>query len=602
MKNSHFPIVRLGRLVTLALVLVSIACPASGLAALPTPSAASGDAVAQAAAQPGTVRVVVALKQPYASASASERQAVIARVQSQTIDRLKADAFRLVHRYETIAGMSGVVTAAGLDALRRNPDVQAVSLDMPLKAMLEKSAPLIRADRVWNDLGLTGLGVNVAVLDTGVDGTHPDLSDHIVAQHCFNKGSCPPDNSDEGESALDENGHGTHVAGILASRGRVSSRGIAPDAGLVAVRVMDQNGSGWNSDLIAAIDWVITNQSRYNIRVMNLSLGGGRYSGVCDTLDANLILQSQALGAARQAGIITFVASGNEGQSGAMAAPACISSAVSVGAVYDSNFGPLAWPSCADAATRADQIACFSNSSPTLNLLAPGSIITSDAPGGKLIAKSGTSMAAPHAAGVAALMLQAWPNLTPAEAAATLKVTGVAIRDPRNNRVTPRIDALSAVTRVISDHAQSTHTPISGTVLLQSSHSVSGTRIYWMPVACQPALTPQSGAPSTLTDVQGRFQFTSTLTGNATCLQVVRRGYLIGQKSAPQGNVGTLTLPAGDVTGDDAIDIFDVTFIASRYGSNDPLADVTGDGAVDIFDLTLVANNLGLSGPITQWR
>jgi hypothetical protein len=103
--------------------------------------------------------------------------------------------------------------------------------------------------------------------------------------------------------------------------------------------------------------------------------------------------------------------------------------------------------------------------------------------------------------------------------------------------------------------------------------------------------------------VQGRFQFTSTLTGgNATCLQVVRRGYLIGQKSAPQGNVGTLTLPAGDVTGDDTIDIFDVTFIASRYGSNDPLADVTGDGAIDIFDLTLVANNLGLSGPITQWR
>jgi hypothetical protein len=82
----------------------------------------------------------------------------------------------------------------------------------------------------------------------------------------------------------------------------------------------------------------------------------------------------------------------------------------------------------------------------------------------------------------------------------------------------------------------------------------------------------------------------------------MQRGYLVGQKGAPQGATGTVTLPGGDVTGDDIINIFDLALVASRFGSNDPAADVNGDGVVNIFDLTLVASNFGRVGPVIDWH
>ena len=705
------------------------------------------DPIEQAIKADGATRVVVALRLPYASSAVGARKVQVAQAQSRVLQALAApDDFQVTRRYQTVPGLVGVVTPQGLESLRRNPDVQAVALDMPIQALDSESAALIRADRVWNDLGLTGAGVNVAVVDTGVDRAHPDLADHIVAQHCFSIASCPPSGADESEDAQDENGHGTHVAGIITSRGAASPRGIAPDAGLVAVRVMDKNASGWNSDVIAGIDWVVANQAQFNIKAINLSLGAGRYADVCDAQDANTMLQASALEAAHQAGIVTFAASGNEGLTNGMVAPACISSVVSVGAVYDANLGAATWPPCSDANATADQVTCFSDSSSTLDLLAPGAVIVSTALDGGQVSKSGTSMASPHAAAVSALMLQAYPSLTPAEIESALERTGVPITDRRTGRVTPRIDALAAVTRVISDHVTASvgivpaslplavgatatttlqvdamrdlygvdwrlafdsnlvqvvdadpNTPgvqiavgalmrgrdyavtrnqadnttgviefgialrapaspingsgavaiitwqgkgvgqsaltfqhsqlarpgggviphtirngaiqvragsISGTVLLQGRANQSDTIVYLTrePCVVRPTQVVTPSVPSAVTDAQGHFEIAPEPGINAQCLQTIRPGYLVGQKSAPQGYVGTITLPGGDVTGDDIINIFDLALVASQYGGGDPLADVNADGVVNIFDLALVANNFGKTGPVTSWR
>jgi subtilisin family serine protease len=598
------------RFAALAFILVALSGWSGGLAfAQPTRRLAHTALDAQAAkieqAQQadGTTRVVVALRMPAASRAVGARQQV-SQAQNRVIEALSnTPDFQLVHRYQTIPGLVGVVSSQGLESLRQHPDVQAVALDMQIHATLTESVALIRADRVWNELGLTGAGINVAVLDSGVDRTHPDLADHIVAQHCFSKGDCPPNGADEGENAQDENGHGTHVAGIITSRGSISPRGVAPDAGIVAVRVMDKTGSGWNSDLVAGIDWVVANQVRLNVRVINMSLGAGRYADVCDAQDANTMLQAAALGAARQAGIVAFAASGNDGQANAMSAPACVSGVVSVGATYDANLGPKSWSVCSDANATTDQVACFSNSSPALDLLAPGAVIVSTALGGGKIGESGTSMASPHVAAVAALMLQAYPGLTPSETEAVLESAGVPVTDRRNSRVTPRIDALAAATRVISDHVP-TSSVISGTVLLQGRADYADTIVYLTqePCAAQPSQVPISGTLSAATDAQGHFEVVVLPGKSYQCLQAVRRGYLVGQKNAPQGAVGTITLLGGDMTGDDTINIFDLALVASRFGGNDPAADVNGDGMVNIFDLTLVASNFGRVGPVTDWH
>ena len=133
-----------------------------------------------------------------------------------------------------------------------------------------------------------------------------------------------------------------------------------------------------------------------------------------------------------------------------MEAPACIDAAISVGAVYDANVGPVTMFGCTDATTAADQITCFSNSNATLDLLAPGAVITSDWILGGISSFYGTSQAAPHVTGSVALLLEARRSLQPDEIEALLKSTGKPILDERNGVVTPRIEvsgAVSAITR-----------------------------------------------------------------------------------------------------------------------------------------------------------
>ncbi len=523
--------------------------------------------------------VLVLLRPAQVSAQGVER------AQRQVLDALPPEQAQVRHRFEQLPGMAVDVTAAGLESLRRNPAVLAVSEDLPVRAALADSTAFIGAPQARQAFGLSGSGIGVAVLDSGIDTDHPDLTGRIIAQHCFNQGNtCPPGSTAEGDSAEDENGHGTHVAGIVAGAGLVAPAGMAPGANLVAVRVLDNGGAGYTSDVLAGIDWVVSRQAELNVKVINLSLGGGSYSGVCDEADANTMLYAAAVEAARAAGISLFAAAGNSGQADGLLTPACVSGVMAVGNVYNNPLPQGAWPTCTDTNVTPDTVACSSNSSDGLDLLAPGTLITSAGLGGGTRTESGTSMATPHAAGLVALLLEADSGLLPEAVETLLKATGAPITDTRTGRTTPRIDALAAVT------ALQPAPPLTGTVRLQGRSVLSGTAIF-SGAACDGI---GQGEPAAVTDAAGGF----SLAQPVGCVLAAHPGYLSALAEQPAGNLGEVTLPVGDLNGDGAINILDLSLIARSYRSNDPTADVDASGVVDIFDLVLTARNFNLQGPV----
>jgi hypothetical protein len=402
----------------------------------------------------GSARVIVTLT----DTSALRVQQIAQRIEG-VLRELTPQDFQLSRRFQSIAAFAGVVTATGIAKLERHPDVMRVQLDLVLRAIspqprlqphLSESVPLIQANSV-HSLGIRGNGVRIAIIDTGIDTDHPDFStaapgDRIVAQNCFLSGaSCPsPPNVAE-----DGNGHGTHVSGIAASDGSVSPVGVAPQAQLVAIKVLRDNGSGYLSDTIAALDWIYTNNASLNVKVVNMSLGSlDLYTPPCDGAYPAM---TTAINNLRNIGVISFAASGNNANATQMSLPACISTVVSVGAVYDANVGSISWGNpqvCRDLTTAADQVACITNGVPDLQ--APGALITSSFIGGGTATLGGTSMASPHAAGTAALLIQAKPSITPTEIEAVLQTTGVPVTDPKNGQTRPRINAFAAVSAVLS--------------------------------------------------------------------------------------------------------------------------------------------------------
>lgn len=611
------------RRVFLCVLALSLVGPGVGrLAAQPLTDAPVDPTLWQQAADNGQARVVVLLRAPSAERGIWAQSLQIAQAQQAVLAAVPAVEFTPLHQYQMAPGMVGLATSAGLEHLRQLPEVRLLSLDMPVYAATTESAAVIRADQVWRDFGFTGRGVNVAVIDSGVDVTHPDLADHIVAQHCFTQGNCAPNNTNEGDNAQDKHGHGTHIAGIITGKGTVSPRGIAPDAGLVAVRVLNDQGAGWTSDVVAAIDWVAANQWQYDVHIINLSLGGGRYVGDCQAADANTALLTAAIAAARGMGIVVFAASGNSGYTDALMSPACIPGVIAVGSTYDADLGGRVWGTCSDATTAVDQIACFSNSGALLDLLAPGAWIEATARGGGQRGDAGTSMAVAHATAAAALLLQANRALTPDQIEGTLKESGTPLTDPRNGWVVPRIDALAAVSLVAVAPTPTpppvTPTPvptpatvvISGAIQLQGRTDHSGVAISLTEAPCTVAgqggsLTAAALPPATLfarTDAGGYFEVTLPFDHAYHCLSAAHAMYLPGQGAVAAGKGKTLTLPAGDLNGDGIINIFDLSQVAATYGTQNAATDLNQDGVVNIFDLTLIAGNYGRQSPVMDWQ
>jgi hypothetical protein len=310
---------------------------------------------------------------------------------------------------------------------------ELVAAPHELQKSLQESLPLIRQPQALA-LGATGAGTAVAVLDTGVDYTRPEFGSCQAAGSpgCRVAFSVDVGNDD---GFLDDDGHGTNVSAIVI--------GVAPSTSLYVYDVF-QGSSGSTDDLVTALDDVLTRrQQGANIRSVNLSLGSGPDpscsgpGGIGDPGFAQL----------RAAGVVPVVASGNDKNAIVIAWPACISSSIAVGATYDANVGGLSYQvGCTDGTTFVDKIACFSNSGPGLDMLAPGALITA---GGSTLA--GTSQATPHVAGAIAAVAQSQPGASTAAVLYAVTQSGPLITDPRNGIAVHRLDLEAAVNTVRSN-------------------------------------------------------------------------------------------------------------------------------------------------------
>ena len=268
-----------------------------------------------------------------------------------------------IHRYKYIPYIAMTVDSTTLDAVLASSDVISVEEDIPLSPTLDLSIPRIGATRLHAS-NLTGEGVVVAVLDTGVDKYHPFLQGSVLSEACYStnlpeygvSSVCPwgVPNSMAVGSAMPYGGncptgkcsHGTHVAGIIAGRSGISGSpgpGVAPRAGIIAIQVFSRFDSedvcgvgkapcvkSWNSDLMKGLERVYELRDSFLFAAVNMSLGGGTYSSHCDTDPRKAYVDKL-----RAAGIATVISSGNDYYCGAISSPACISSAISVGATDD---------------------------------------------------------------------------------------------------------------------------------------------------------------------------------------------------------------------------------------------------------------------------
>jgi len=289
---------------------------------------------------------------------------------------------KIKYTYHIVDAIAASIPEASIAGLEANPNVTHVHPDGRVQTLDDAEL-----DNSWgvkhigagvvHDSGNMGTGVKVAIIDTGIDYTHSDLDDNYVEGYDFVNSDYDP---------MDDNGHGTHVAGTVAAEDdSLGVVGVAPEAHLYALKVLDATGAGYWSDVIAAIEWSMDpnadGDTLDRMDVINMSLGG---TGTSDV--------EAACQAAYDAGILLVAAAGNSGnppgKGDNISDPAGYASVIAVAAT-----------------NQNDKRASWSSTGPDLELSAPGVDINSTLLGGGYGEKSGTSMASPHVAGVAALVI-----------------------------------------------------------------------------------------------------------------------------------------------------------------------------------------------------
>ncbi len=378
----------------------------------------------------------------YATLQASHAsfRAALSTVRQRLSIQRKADYGYTITRdyYRVLNGVALQCKRGMINSIRALPMVKQVSLDREVKADLKESVRQIRADVVQDSLGYTGKGVLVGDVDTGIDYDNPALGGgfgpafRVIGGYDFANNDNDP---------MDDHGHGTHVAGIIGANGGDTLRGVAPEVKFLAVKVLDANGSGSASNVIAGVDYCLDPDNNPAtddaVDVINMSLGGSPSPD--DPLES-------AVDNATKAGVLCVIAAGNSGQAGygTIGSPGTSGSALTVG-----------------ACDSTDQIAFFSSLGPDAihsaikpEVVAPGVNILSTILNNQTASWSGTSMATPHVAGVAALLKQEHPLWPPEKIKAVIVNSAHSVGDSVSvfAQGKGRVDALDAAeSRMVVD-------------------------------------------------------------------------------------------------------------------------------------------------------
>ena len=320
--------------------------------------------------------------------------------------------FQTQFRYWLIDSIAGTVELSRIHEIVGLPGVVFVELDGVLGIQMEEVVPVHGVDLVWQDTGYTGEGVTMAIIDTGIDGNHTALDDldddnmtddpKIVA--FYDAINNPEETNGTEIFPYDDNGHGTHCAGITAGTGAPNYQhiGVAPRANLVGVKVLDGGGSGSFAAVMAGMQWTVEKRHEFNIRAASMSLGA--LTGAIEWTSSEEESVNRMANEMMRAGVTLFIAAGNSGGTATIGTPGSAEDVITVGSL-----------------DKDTSIAIYSSQGPTEegrvkpNIAFVGSSVNApDAnTGDGYVALSGTSMATPGAAGVAVLMYQANPDLSP---------------------------------------------------------------------------------------------------------------------------------------------------------------------------------------------
>ncbi|HPW56518.1 MAG: S8 family serine peptidase [Thermoanaerobaculaceae bacterium] len=539
--------------------------PAPALAAgvqvvedLKTPAERLGPRLRARMQEGGVVPVMVLLKEPlvastltpYTASWDEARTLRLAVIEHEFANRAAGVGFRATKGLSHFPIVIGEIATEQLEALAADPLVAGIQLDGTVHASRIQGGALMKSDQLRNQGG-RGSGIGVAIVDTGIDYNHTELKE----RNNVTKVPAGGDFTGSGQPyGLDDEGHGTACAGIVAGW----DGGMAPQAHLWAIKVLDSEGSGQESWIADGLNAVYANRNDYGgVRVVSMSIqSSARWPGDCD-------YDSPAYAAAMQqlngAGITIVVASGNHGCSDGVSTPSCVSYAISVGAVYDANIGGAQYgegtcmpAGCTDATTAADKITCYSNSSNRLDALAPSHCAQTTALGGGFDpCFGGTSAACPYVAGVTAQILSLRPQTTPAQIKAAYLDTGKAITDARNGVTRKRVDAVAAYQYVQGSTCTAPGTPTnfrsstltvpSGTSFTLSWNAVSGADGYELQEATNSGF---SGAV-TLTSTATSMMRSHVVTGNTVYYYRARATRTCGAQSAWSATVSVTVTYSG---------------------------------------------------------
>src|SRR6266540_2402103 len=369
----------------------------------------------------GRARIIVELRLPAgqhvpegllgSQAAVGVQRQDIANAGARVLSKVLPTGARVFHKFDSLPFVALEVDSAGLSQLQASGlDVSRIIADTPLHPLLLQSGPLVQAPDAWA-AGFDGTGWAVAIIDSGVESSHPFLAGKVVSEACYvTGGGCPGGVSSAAGNAPNA------VPSPPAPMTNTSS-GIAKGAQIIAINVFGPFSTAQPSDVMAALNRVFTLRSSFNIAAANLSLGSDGVTNLSCDSDP----MKTAIDQLRSVKIATVAASGNDGATSGMNSPACISSAISVGAVDKSNV-----------------VTYYSNVGTFLSLFAPGGAGTGDTRdifasllNGTYGPLAGTSRSAPHVTGAWAVLKHAAPSATVPEILTALQNSGLPVTDTR---------------------------------------------------------------------------------------------------------------------------------------------------------------------------